>query len=328
MDEASNTALDRHAATSERVVFIGNCQLEQLCHIFRESTGATAQYVPSYEALSEHDRATLATADRFVWQVTEFEQRVGVPDDSRPCHLVPLVTGQFLFPLSGDPHPHNPERYFLPAGPYPGEMGDSVLSACAISGGLSDAVVRRYLGMDIGAQKHIRRMTEITLDRQAQRDRRAGRYRCAGIIDARMRDEPLFLTRGHLRAPLVRHMAECLMEDMELPPDLIAEADCSRFVPLSELPIHPSIRSTLGIRYEAPDFTFHDEGRFTIEEWAGRYLHCAWSAALYEGLWLFHHARVGEALPLLERGVAECPRSEVGQAVLNVARRQLQSAGR
>ncbi len=312
-----------------RIVFVGNCQILTLCQLYRhtldESDRRDATYIPSYESMTDDQSRCLDDAESIVWQVTDMDQRIDRPTDGRRCYLVPVVTAQFLFPLSGQCHPQNRAFPFSAEGPYPGEMGDSLLNQMIVEKVGVDEAVERYFETDVAARFNVERVMEITLDRQKQRDQAAGGYKCADIIADRIHEIPLFLTRGHLYPPITAHMAELLFTEMKLSSDAmeaIRDLDSLKFVPPSQQPIHPSVARKLALGYfrEDDQYAFHFEGRFSARDWAARYLRFDWSTDLAEGLWHFYNGRPSEAIPFLERARIECPGAPTLEEVLKHAR--------
>ena len=89
--------------------------------------------------------------------------------------------------------------------------------------------------------------------------------------------------------------------------------------PPSELPIHPAIISFFGLSYASDEtrYRYFDEGRFTITEYANRYMNYEWNPLLAEA---FHIASSGTdddvAIAVLKHAIARSPRSAVGHSVL------------
>jgi hypothetical protein len=65
-------------------------------------------------------------------------------------HFVPLLAGGFLWPFAGQPHPRNESFWFMPSGPYDGEMGDSYLNRLIDKGASPPEAVAQYLTLDVG----------------------------------------------------------------------------------------------------------------------------------------------------------------------------------
>lgn len=296
--------------------------------MYREVVGESEKellhYVPNYEIATEFGRTAITDAERFVWQVTELEQELSPPADGRRCHFVPVVNCPFLFPLSGEAHPSNQPLEFWSDGPYPAETGDSLLNAMIRKGLSPDEAVRKYIETDVASVRSVQRIMEISLDRQHERDERCGGYESAKIIIENLREEPLFRTRGHLERRLNRHLADTLFSSMDLGSSALrslSAIDTQRFVPPTEMPIHPSIAKAFGLAYVTADTTyaFNFEGNFTLREWALRYMQFTWSSDLMEGLWHFHAGRMEQSIPFLQRATIECPRSVLAKESLRFA---------
>src|SRR6185437_36818 len=157
-----------------RIAFVGNCQLSAMREIYRRTLApdrkGDAIYIRSYRDITESARAELARADRVVWQVTEFDQKVTAIETDAPRFFIPMVICPFLWPYAGEPHPHNPTPWFAPEGPYPGEMGNALLNELIRSGAAPTEGVKWWLGTDVASVKKVRRIFEIAMDRQRRRD--------------------------------------------------------------------------------------------------------------------------------------------------------------
>ena len=159
-----------------RVVFIGNCQLQALSQLYQRYADRACEeqiaYLPSYEDLTQDRVATLAAADIIIEQRMDVAPRadLGGLASTAERHFVPLVGGGFLWPFAGQQHPRNETHWFLPGGPFDGEMGDSYLNRLIEQGVPPAQAVDQYLALDVNKVRNLDRFFEIITDRQRSRD--------------------------------------------------------------------------------------------------------------------------------------------------------------
>jgi hypothetical protein len=236
-------------------VFIGNCQVWALGmlygrHIARPN-GDHVHYIASYENLSPENRQALVAADVLVTQVFDFEPPVLAEIDlsRRPVYRAPVVSAGFLWPFSGRGHPRNAPLRFLDSGPYPAELGDTFLNRLIAAGTPPEEALQRYLDFDFRGRMDLDRLLEIFLDKQRDRDDRAG-IATAGLIEAHFRDESIFLTAYHPNSRIFAHLATQLFERMGIDAATVAHMLASR-PPRSRARRCRSIRRSGGISASA-----------------------------------------------------------------------------
>ena len=308
------------------IVFVGNCQLGALAALYRAAVppelGNEVIYLPSYEAASADQLRQIAEADILLKQVLDFAPRIGDLATNAAVHLVPHVTAAFLWPCSGQPHPKNaPHRYSDGSGPYNGELGDSFLNRMILDEVDPTEAVQRYMAIDFAATRRVDRMQEILMEKQRSRDRACG-YAFADYIDANFRSMNLFRSPNHPEMPLSLLLASevfgRLGVDAGVIESLLAKPPIALFPP-TETPIHPSIISHYGLKYCHAEtrYRYFDEGRYTCEEFAARYMIYEWNPLLGEGYELMRAGNREAAIDTLGQAVERSPRSPVACSVLS-----------
>jgi hypothetical protein len=310
----------------QTIVFVGNCQIAILADLYRRivpnPNDDEIVYLPAYQAASEQQLRVVAGADILVRQVLDFVPRIGSLETTATVHLVPHVTAAFLWPCTGQPHPENqPHRYSDPSGPYDAELGDSFLNRLILEGVDPDEAVLRFMEADIATIRRADRMREIMLEKQRSRDLACG-YRFADFIEEHFRHECLFRTPNHPEIPLTIQLATEVFGRIGVDSHVIAAMQANppdHLFPATQAPIHPSVIAHFGLSYvdAQTGYLFHDEGRYTCAEYAGRYMRYEWNPLLGEG---YEQARNGHheaAIETLRRAVRASPRSSRGKAVLS-----------
>jgi tetratricopeptide (TPR) repeat protein len=227
-----------------------------------------------------------------------------------------------MWPYTGKAHPKNGSfPYFDPGGPYPTELGDSFLNRMILDNVDPDEAVARYMDTDVATVKRLDRLQELLLDKQRARDRVCG-YEFADWIVSRYQTEPLFRSPSHLETPLTLHLAAQLFERLDMDPAVVEAAAANPptgLFPISATPIHPSVVEKFGLKFIGKDhrYRYFDEGSFTFEEFAGRYMRFAWNPKLAEGMHWFREGQHDKALEALEQAVVTSPRSAIGRFVLS-----------
>jgi tetratricopeptide (TPR) repeat protein len=302
------------------IVFLGNCQLEVLSDIFRRFIGrsenVTFYFVNTHDGVTADSYAPLQRADCVVLQHGQRQHIIGrrdIPSDA-PVHLVPLVSGAFLWPYQGGEHPLGPaERYGNP--PYPPDYNDSFLADLIRKRLPPGEALKIYKAHDVASATHVQRLYVHMLRVQKLLDAACG-FDTAGIIERHLRDEQLFQAPYHFSGRIARHLASTLCRRMGF-----AEIYAQRIqahladAPFLErfLPIHPSIARHFGLRWvtEETRYPFLFEGGYTFDEYVLRFMTGTWSAALQEGV-IDAGCNAPQARQKLMAGLREAPRSARG----------------
>jgi tetratricopeptide (TPR) repeat protein len=304
-----------------RFVFVGNCQLKTLADLYRSFSerpgGEEISYMPSYEQLTDERIKVLEQADLVVEQRLDFPPQVEIGGITIRAerHLIPLLSGAFLWPYAGEPHPRNESSWFLPGGPYDAEMSDSYLNRL-IGKGVSPAeAVEQYLALDVNRVRHLDRVFKLMMDRQRSRDAACG-YQLADLIEENFRDEPMFRTPYHpnLRLALsyFTQFFQFMGFDAASTERLHERVRITPF-PKTQLPIHPAVAEHFKLKYAdaRTRYQIREEGRFTFAEYALRYMTYDWNPDLAEGIALAG-GDLQQALPKIEAGLQRSPTSADG----------------
>jgi tetratricopeptide (TPR) repeat protein len=302
------------------IVFFGNCQVQTLRGIIKRFVAPyyniTTDFVDAYGNVSDSSYERLSRAEIVVAQASEMPPRIAhhhIPANAT-VHKVPLVSGAFLWPYQGVPHPRAPVvRYGNP--PYMPEYNDRYLAKLLVDNTQPGDALANYKAFDVASAAHVGRLYELTLDSQRKIDAMCG-YDCVSIIEAHLADEQLFQSAFHFGGRIARHIATTLCGRIGFDPKYARRIDehltDAPFVPRF-VPVHPSVAKYFGMRWVRDDtlYPFLWEGGYTFDEYVVRFMEARWSAALEEGV---IDAREGkpEAREKLERGVSEAPRSAEG----------------
>jgi len=309
-----------------RVVFVGNCQLDTLANLYRRVAGSESDdsvaYVPSYIDADAGQRRIIKEADVLVQQVLDFAPRIGDVATHATIHLVPHVAGAFFWPYTGQPHPRNAPAPFLDeSGPYPAELGDSFLNRMIAAGVPAELAVRNYLATDVAKIRRVDRLQELVLDKQRSRDLACG-YSFADLISARFRQERLFRSPNHPEVRLTMMLAGEVFTRVGIATHLIermVKSPPGALFPPSETPVHPSIIEHFGLEFMGPDtrYKYFNEGSFTFEEFADRYMRFEWNPDLAKAFHLFWAQQFDAAVPVFEAAVRSSPRAAAAHFVLS-----------
>lgn len=234
--------------------------------------------------------------------------------------LVPVVSGAFLWPYAGRPHPRNRGLEALPGGPYPVDFGDSFLDAMLTQGISEDAAVARYLALDVAGSVDLDGLLADTLDCQARLDAQTG-FDIAGFVASRFRTETLFATCERLHLPLFRHVLAGVLQRIGTTP---AAANAVREVPFEAgtMPIHPAVLRHFNMQVPSVDHRYRllDEELFTFEQYCRRYVRFAGNEKLHNALALTR-SNLPEVVPGLRKPLEVSPGSNAGRAAPNTAER-------
>ena len=310
----------------ERVVLIGNCQIEAMTNLYKrfaeKSFGQTLTYIRSYAEITADERRAIENADFLVEQVQDFLPKAdvaGIGSKGRRIG-VPVVSCSFLWPFAGQAHPNNPHPPNLDVGPYGAEISDSYLNRLIKRGINPDAAVEEYTNLDINALVNLDRLYELTIEKQAARDELTG-FRIAELIRAHFRDEALFLTPYQPNVRLAIALATQFFQKMG-----VDAADISRMqhatqmtlILKEELPVHPAVARHFGLKWAAEDrqYRFLAEGGFTFRQFARRYMMCEWNEELQEGLELSRSGQLEQAVEKLRTALVVSPQSAEGYGAL------------
>jgi tetratricopeptide (TPR) repeat protein len=299
-----------------KVVFVGNCQVHMLSNLYDRLGGESGRdcvfYVPNYTDVSPESADILDTADLVIEQRTSLPQSAAVVGLAPRAEriFVPLISGGFLWPFAGQPHPHNEISWFMPSGPWSGENADAFLNRKILAGASPEAAVKEYVATDVAGLIDLDRLLELTLDRQHSRDVDCG-FEIAPIIAAYYPTELLFRTPHHPERRLTVALATQLFTKMGVDERFVVQLTNTvrtSPVPRDILPIHPSVIRHFALPYvdSSTRYPRLHEGSYTFEEFALRYMRNEWNRPLEEGI-ATASSDPQRALSLIEAGLRDSP---------------------
>jgi tetratricopeptide (TPR) repeat protein len=311
---------------ARKIVLIGNCQMQAMMGLYRRfvagRTGDVLQHVPSYQDLSDEGRDLIQQADVVVEQLFDIKPQVDTDalSTTTPRIFIPMVTGAFLWPFAGSPHPKNTGFPFLIGGPYGGEASDSYLNRLILSGTDPEEAVETYVNLDVNSRVNLDRLFEIVMDRQRSRDAAAD-YNIADVMQQHFRTEQIFLSPYHPNVRIATTLASQFFKQLGAVPDEIDRMiDFTRITPFpkSELPFHPHVCRHFGLEFVSPDrrYRYLNEGLFTFREYALRYMRYEWNSVLEEGMHFTHIGKMEEARDRLLEAVEYSPLSAAAYSTL------------
>ncbi len=311
---------------TKRVVFVGGVQVKALAKAYRLDVALDRDddvyFISASSIQRESAQRIVTAADILVTDLT----LVGptVPDRMVSVGtlriLVPVVSGDFLWPYSGRAHPRNAPFAGLPDGPYPADFGDSYLDSLAANGVAEDVAVRRYLNLDIARDANLDEKLRTSLTIQERLDKESG-FAIAPFIAANFRKQTLFATRERMAMPLFRHVASRLFGQMGILSDSISSLS-ETFFPPGFMPLHPGVLKHFGMAEPKPDHLYPilDEGFFSFEQYCRRYFRFEWNKLLHAAIAMVD-SNPSEAIPALKLALETSPLSNTGQRALKDAER-------
>ncbi len=329
-EQSPNRSRPRRAPPRRRrIVLVGNCQFNVMARLYDRyvagETGDVLRVIPSYEELTPERSAEIQQADLVVEQVFDPGPRADIAGIASATSriLVPMVSGAFLWPFSGQAHPKNTPCPFFEIGPYPGEAGDSYLNRMIQAGTDPEEAVEAYASLDIKSRVNLDRLYEVIMDRQRTRDEATG-FWIADVIAAHFRTEPIFLSPYRPNIRIAVTLAAQLFRQLGADAaDIERMRNCTLVTPFprDEMPIHPGVVRHWGLNYAPPDrrYRYLQEGSFTFREYALRYMRYQWNDALEQGLFLNRAGHPDAALAPLKAAVARSPRSAAAHHALSRA---------
>jgi tetratricopeptide (TPR) repeat protein len=309
------------------VVFIGNCQIQSIYHLYQrfatQSAGERLLYIKSYESIEAADRLAIEQADVIIEQVQDFQPKAdvaGIPTQGKKIG-VPVVHCGFLWPFAGQPHPSNPSLPYLEGGPYGSESSDGFLNRLIKKGTDVESAVQTYLDLDINKTVNLDRLLEMVLEKQQMRDDLTG-FNIANIISRFFKTEPVFLTPYHPNLRIAMELVSQTLKRLDVTANDIEQMRIATQVtpfPKEELPVHPAVARHFGLTWATEDrrYRFLNEGRFTFWEFATRYMTCDWNPALAEGLNFARERNLEQARVTLTEALEKSPGSAVGWGSLS-----------
>jgi tetratricopeptide (TPR) repeat protein len=307
------------------IVFLGNCQAGALSSIVQRFVSPyleiTTDFVDAYNSVDAASLARVKRADVVVAQASTGTPALGIEHVPAgiPVHLVPVVSGAFLYPYQGVVHPAQPTEA---AGtiPFQAEYSDRYLAKLYMAKVEPAEALRQYRAFDVATAAAVGRLYEITLEAQRKLDSATG-YACADLIERHLGEEQLFQSAFHFSGRIAAHLAAPLCDRLGFDPKYGQRIrDHLRDAPFVRLfvPVHPSIARYFGMRWVTDEtrYPYRFEGSFTFDEYVTRFMQVRWSEAMQAGV-LAANSREPGAKALLETGLGEAPRSAEGPHALS-----------
>ena len=317
----------------QHLVFVGNCQMEVLCNLYKRFAWNRREcrisYIPSYNDLSVVNRRILESADILVEQLLDVAEKVDAATVySSAQHVkVPVVAANFYWPFAGQPHPLNSSHPFLPSGPFPAESGINFLNRKILEGADPESAVDELMELDVPAKYRLDRLLELTIDRQRRRDELTG-FQIADLIEKYYAEEHIFLSSYHPNTRITLALASQTFSLLD-----VGSADIERLnsalrrspFPQSEVPIHPRVAGHLGLKFVGPGhrFNYMSDGAISFRDYAIAYMRYTWNRELEEGIAIARQDVSGKALPLVAAGLTRAPNSAPGHEALALAYHQV-----
>ena len=306
------------------VVFLGNCQVQVLATIIRHFVSpyvpVTTDFIDAFAGAGDL-ASRMRRADAVVAQLTLQPQPIGhdVIPPGVPVQFVPAVSGAFLYPHQGVPHPARPlERTGVT--PFSPEYSDRYLGRLYMEKTAPADALARYRGMDVARTASVGRLYELTMESQRGLDARTG-HACADIIERHLGDEQLFQSAYHFGGRIARHLAATLCDrlgfDAKFGQRIRDHLQDAPFVRLF-VPVHPSVARWFGMRWVKDEtrYPYRFEGSFTFDEYVIRFMEVRWSEAIQDGVVGFQQNDPA-CKAKLEAGLKEAPRSAEGPHALS-----------
>ena len=314
-----------------KVAFYGNCQMQALAGVWVRFvypfTGGDVRFIDAYQPVGVQNWEFLAEVDLLVTQKAPMPSPT--PWETLPCqsganpartHIVPHVSGEFLWPYAGHERVDNPCGPGIENGVWPGEIGDAFLDRQLRANATPEAALAAYFALDLAADAHLDRRYELAMN--GLRTREAGTPYCAAdLIETHFRAEPLFRSPNHLGLRLSRYMALTLLQELGVHADALSRATkylTAPIFPITELPIHPSIARHFGLAYGASDqlYPFHQDGKRSFEEFVLQYMRGDYNAPLFAGLQALHQKDAVAAIENLQAAIRLSPHAAECHAAL------------
>src|ERR1019366_1477846 len=308
------------------ILFYGNCQVLALRAIYERFvqpfSGTETKFIDAYQKLDDETYDNMRKADILIAQVSSQPPEIGYQEitQSADVHLVPIVSGAFLWPNQGQPHPRPPPfRYgnyhYMP------EYNDRFLGKLIEEGVSPEEALRTYRNIDVAAICAVGRRYELELEAQRWRDKATG-FDCAAIIEEHFRTEEVFQSAYYFNIRIANHLTAGLFRSMKIDPQYTERvARYMRYTPFAPrcVPIHPSVVRHFGITYvdEATRYQFLSEGAFTFNEYVLRFMRSEWNLDLEEGIADTHRGDAGAA-EKLRKGLAQSAFSAIGWHLLSI----------
>lgn len=301
----------------KRIIASGNCQAGELKNILlRADIGEeiSVKWKKSFEndffrgdALTDDD---YANCDLFLQQVGSWDEQ-----DSRiyllpkKCNIVrfPAMSLDAIWPL-GFKDPRNAKSPVNGMEPYPHGAADRLAFTLMRQGLDEDAVVSRYLSVNVREFSNMDRAAEILHEKALLVDGKADHgMAMQPYIDQHFRDQRLFLTRNHPTGRLMAELLRLVIANSALGTwirngaFLVEVTERSHGIGDFEDPIHPQVADAFNLVWASPDlkYAYHHEGKFTFADRLRRYIRFQYNENLLRFRTEMGAGRLGQETMLL-----------------------------
>jgi tetratricopeptide (TPR) repeat protein len=239
------------------------------------------------------------------------------------------MRGDFLWPFGT--RERHPRHATFPADHYYGhEFGDTFLNRMIVRNVPAQEAVRQYLDLDFAKQRNLPRIFEISMDRQRRRDRISGISVCDFLL-GNLRSDPLFFSPGHPSERLLHIVARPVLNEL-VGEAMAGDALAAQYLGFPQwriAPMHPDVGRVLALEFVSSDIRYlvYDEGYFTFEEYAHRYMHGEITPELPETLRRYGELDPSALLSAATRALAKAPMSPLAHRLCAQAQRRLGQPG-
>jgi tetratricopeptide (TPR) repeat protein len=323
--------------SGRRILFYGNCQVQYIARVYAEQicplNGDTARYLDINHTRFEQQnhRDAFTQADILVDQVFDVDDPIPpeLIDPSKVRLRIPNMRGDFLWPFGT--RERHPRHASFPAIHYYGhEYGDTFLNRMVLQNVPAEEAVHKYLDVDFTKQRNLPRILEISMDRQLRRDRISGISVCGFMLD-NLRSEFLFFSSGHPSERLLHLVTRPVLKEL-VGEEMTERALAAQYLGFSYwriAPVHPNVARALSLNFVSATtrYLVYDEGYFTFEEYALRYMRGETVAELPETIRRYGELDPSALLAAATRSLAKAPMSPLAHRFCSQAQRRLGQPG-
>jgi len=284
--------------SGRKILFYGHCQVQYIGRVYAEQIAPLNGDHVTYADVNHTNFAVGHHCEQFMAADILVDQVFDAPDpipqelinSRKPRLRIPNIRGDFLWPFGTTELP--PHHTGLPADYYYAhEYGDTFLNRMLLKKVAPRDAVDAYLAVDFVRKRDLGRIFEICMDRQRRRDRIAGVGVRQFIVNA-MGTEPLFLSPGHPCERLLHLIARPVLDEL-VGSSMAARAVAGQyhgFPAWRVAPIHPGVGKFYSLNYVSADtrYLVYEEGYYTFEEYALRYMRGEHVRELSEALRNYH----------------------------------------
>lgn len=258
------------------IAVIGNRQARFICNVFRHILGNNVDVEVVYVDRNNTDDLLENLLERcgfIIVQENGFQNGLSKLRIQRATKVYRIadVSADFIWPFGGQPHYRNRINSTFNNGPFPATLGDAYLNR-KLQAGCACKDLQSYVYNPNFSFLDIDMFLNIQLERQHKIDQLVG-SNIASYIDSHFRDEQIFCNPlWPLPAMLLQILSPIDFSDFSV--ETFGEKDLVQFYgELLELPIHPGIMSSFGMKWTKPHskFNLHPCDSVSFSEYVWRY---------------------------------------------------------